>query len=134
MAVQMIIDDYPFSIATAEYDSLRRSLNWRWVQRDRLNRKPSLQYQGPGLIEHSLSGVIHVQNSKGLQQPEKMEAVANKGEPVILLASHDTITANYHGLWIIETMSFDSSDLKGDGIAETIAFEMLIKEYGQDDV
>jgi phage protein U len=131
MNVQMIIGNYPFSTSTAEYSELRRTLEYRWLQRDRLNRKPSLQYQGEGLEEKTLNGIIHVQFLEDLEQPQKMHAVAAKGTPLNILASHDTLKADYLGQWVITRLEFSESDLVV-GTPETINFSMTIKEYGED--
>lgn len=131
MAVQMIIGDYPFSLSTAEYNGVRRTIEYRWLQRDRLNRKPSLQFQGEGLKEVEFSGDIHVQTLDHLEQPQKMEAIASQGKALNLLASHDTLKADYLGQWVITRLEFAESDLTV-GTPETISFTMSIKEYGED--
>ena len=133
MSVQMIIGDFSFSISTAEYSEVRRAKEYRWLQRDRLNRKPALQFQGVGLTEVTFTGVIHVQSYKQLEYSQQMEDIANKGEPLNLLASNDTLKADYLGLWVITRLEFVDSDLMADGTPETISFTMTIKEYGEDE-
>ncbi|ODS22893.1 hypothetical protein AB835_11620 [Candidatus Endobugula sertula] len=133
MTMQMIIGDFPFSTSTAEYGEVRRVKEYRWLQRDRLNRKPALQFQGVGLKEVTLTGVIHIQSYKQLEHPQQMEAIADKGDPLNLLASNDTLKADYLGQWVIMRLEFVDSDLMADGTPETITFTMTIKEYGEDD-
>ncbi len=132
MSVQMIIGDFPFSLSTAEYNEIRRSMEYRWQQRDRMNRKPALQFHGAGLKEVSLTGVIHVQIVQQLQHPQHMEAMADKGEPLHLLASNDTVKADYLGQWVITRLEFIDTDLMADGTPETITFSLTLKEYGDD--
>lgn len=132
MSVQMIVGDYPFSISGVEYSQLRRVQNWRWAERERLNRKPALQYQGPGARRVTLIGTIHVQTTRQLEQPQQMRAIADSGEPLNVLASNDTLKATYHGRWVITDLAFDETDLQGNGTPETIGFEMTLQEYGED--
>lgn len=132
MSVQMIVGDYPFSISNAEYSKLRRSQSWRWVERKRLNRKPALQYQGPNAPVVTLAGTIHVLTTDQLEQPQLMQVEADTGEPLVMLASNDALKASYLGRWVITGLTFDETDLQGDGTPETIEFEMTLKEYGED--
>ncbi|CAA0097532.1 Uncharacterised protein [BD1-7 clade bacterium] len=132
MSVQMIIGDYPLSLSTAEYNKLSQTLNYRWVERARLNRKPALQYQGPGLRVLRFSGEIHVQSDAQLKQPQRMASEADKGAPLVVLASNNTLTATYHGRWVITELRFEDTDLLADGTPVTISFEITLKEYGDD--
>lgn len=131
MSVQMIIGRYPFSTSTAEYSELRRTMEYRWLQRDRFNRKPSLQYHGEGLEEKTLNGTIHVQVLEDLEQPQKMHLEAAQGKPLNMLSSNDTFKADYLGQWVITRLEFSETDLTV-GTPETIEFSMTIKEYGED--
>jgi len=132
--MQMIIGDYIFSLPTAEYDALNRKQSWRWVERKRLNRKPALQFQGANLSEVVLSGTIHVEDSDHTAQQEAMMDEASKGQPLNMLSLTSDGIGRWFGRWVILDVSFNETDIHGNGSALTVQFSMTLKEYGDDDL
>lgn len=131
---QLILGDFPFTVSTAEYDRLGRSLAWRWPSHARLNRKPALQYQGPEAATITLAGAIHVETSADLGVTEAMQKEADKGQPLALLIGNGQFSASYSGRWVITELSFEDSDLLGDGTPLTIDFTMTLKQWGDDEI
>ncbi len=132
MPTQLMLGEFPFSLATTEYDRLNRTLSWRWPSQTRLNRKPALQYQGPEIITLQLNGTIHVKAARDLTLPEAMQREADKGEPLALLVGNGELAARYGGRWVMTELAFNDSDLLGDGTLLTIAFSMTLKQWGED--
>lgn len=132
--MQLIIGSYIFELSSSEYDKLTRTQSWRWVQRERLNRKPAVQYQGSNLQKVSLSGTIHVENGDHREQQDRMIAEGNLGVPLNILANNSLGLAVWLGRWVIEQVSFDETDILGTGAAKTVGFKMQIMEYGDDNV
>ncbi len=134
MAVQMMLGGFPFTLSTGEYDTQDTSLSWRWTKKDRLNRKPAMQFLGSDTIQKTLNGTIHIFEESDLKIPDQMTAEADGGEALMLIASSDTDKARYLGLWVIQKIEFNESDLNGDGKAQTIHFSVTIEEYGEDEI
>lgn len=132
MAVQMMLGDFPFTLATAEYDKLSRSLSWRWAEHERHNRKSAMQFMGAVSEDRTYRGTLHIEKGQDLSLPDAMKAEADKGEPLILLSSNDISTADYMGQWVIRELTFDESDVLGDGTPLTIDFTIKLKEFGED--
>ena len=42
--VMLALGDYRFSLATAAYQSLRKTAAWRWPGQERISREPALQF------------------------------------------------------------------------------------------
>ena len=131
---QLILGDFAFTVSTAEYDRLSRSLAWRWPSHARLNRRPALQYQGPEAATITLTGAIHVETSADLGVTEAMQKEADKGQPLALLIGNGRFSASYSGRWVITELAFEDSDLLGDGTPLTIDFTMTLQQWGEDEI
>ena len=83
-------------------------------------------------MEMTMEGTIHIDGLFRLAVPPAMKAVADLGEPQILLVGGGPFKAMYAGRWVITALSFESTDLLGDGTPLTINFTMTIREYGED--
>ena len=131
---QLMLGAFPFSLATTEYQQLKRTLAWRWPSHPRLNRPPALQYQGPEAITLALNGTIHVTDAEDLTLPEAMQREADRGEPLPLIVGNGRYQASYGGLWVITELAFQERDLLGDGTPLTIAFSITLKQWGEDEI
>jgi len=72
-------------------------------------------------------------DAKDLTIPSAMQHEADQGKPLALLVGNGHLKAIYAGRWVITELSFDESDLLGDGTPLTIAFSVTLKQWGEDD-
>lgn len=125
----MILGDFRFEVFTAAYDSLKRSRAQRWVPQARQGRSPALQYVGPGVGEITLAGTIHPLVWGGLRQIPAMRAMADRGEPLELIAG----TGEVLGLWCILDVTETGTIFTSAGQPRKIDFTMKLQSY-EDDV
>lgn len=57
--VMMALGSYRFSLATAAYDALNRSAQWRWPTQERIGAHPVRQFVGPGDQSIQLDGTLY---------------------------------------------------------------------------
>lgn len=130
--VMLALGDFLFSVSGAQYQQLSTSMGWRWAKRDRLNRKPAKQFQGPESDSKTLNITIYPQNKTDLYQFDRMKALADKGEPLRLVGGTPTGGADL-GLWVIEKLVRTDQYFTDNGIPLEIKGTLTISEYGDDE-
>lgn len=128
--VMMALGEYRFSLATAAYQSLDRSSDWRWESVDRIGARPAKQYLGPGEDTVNMRGTIYPHFRGGLGQVEAMRTEANKGEPYLLVDGTGKVWGNY----CITNVSETQETFFSNGIPRKIDFTIALAMYGDDDV
>lgn len=130
--VMLALGDFLFSVSGAQYQQVSTSMGWRWAKRDRLNRKPAKQFQGPESDSKTLNITIYPQNKTDLYQFDRMKALADKGEPLRLVGGTPTGGADL-GLWVIEKLERTDQYFTDNGIPLEIKGTLTISEYGDDE-
>lgn len=130
--VMLALGDFLFSVSGAQYQQLSTSMGWRWAKRDRLNRKPAKQFQGPDSDSKTLNITIYPQSKTDLYQFDRMKALADKGEPLRLVGGTPTGGADL-GLWVIEKLERTDQYFTDNGIPLEIKGTLMISEYGDDE-
>ncbi len=141
MSVMMALGDFQFSISTAQYQSLKTSMSWRWAKYDRYGRKPGKQFQGPDSTSKTLNIAIYPQRKSDLEQFTQIEVMASQGEPLRLIAGAlkklnglTTGSGLDLGLWVIEKLDTDEAHFLDNGVPLEIKGTLTISEYGDDEV
>ena len=124
----MALGDFRFSIATAAYDELSRTAEYRWRRQDRIGRVPARQWLGPGDETIDLRGTILTTYSGGTGQVEAMRAEAVRGEPLRLVGGTGTV----FGLWVVQRIRETGSVFLAGGAPRKIEFEISLAYYGRD--
>lgn len=130
----MQIGDYPFSIPTAAYQSLRLVADYRWAQQDRLSTRPAQQWIGPGADEITLPGTIHPWDATlypegdGWRQVALMRDSAAQGLPLLLVSGLGEVW----GRWVITRVEETRSGRTWRGLASEIRFSMTLRTFGED--
>lgn len=127
--VMMALGDYRFGIATAAYQALTRTDEWRWAVSDRLTRAPALQYVGPGASTIELSGVILPHFRGGLGQVADMRTEAGKGKPLLLVDGLGWVW----GDWVITRLQEAQANHMSMGVARRVEFTLSLQAYGDDE-
>ena len=126
--IMMQIGDYPFSISTAAYETMKISHSWRWSKQDRIGRKPAKQFIGVDSQSIQLSGMILPAFRGGINQIADMRREADLGMPLILVDG----LGNIWGQYVIESIDETQSHFTPYGVARKVIFDMSLSEYGDD--
>lgn len=144
--VMMQLGAYQFSISTAAYQTLRRSVAYRWSAQDRIGRSAALQFTGLGEDTLTLDGVIfpthkHVSHrasgagfstegfarshASGASQLDAMREQAATGKPQLLLDGQGQIL----GQWVIERIEEQQDTFARAGVARRQTFSLKLRKY-----
>lgn len=139
-SVMMALGPIRFGVSTQEYESLTTSMSWRWVEKERYLRAPAQQFHGKSSITKTLKVVIVAEYGQDLDFLPAVQAVADEGKPLKLMAGHSrpvggsavVAAASDLGLWCITDMSINESEFMRDGTAILYDASITIKTYGED--
>jgi len=126
--VMIALGAYRFSLPTAAYQNLQRRTEYRWPRQKRLQRRPALQFVGPGFETVTLEGVIHPHFKGGLGQVEAMRGEAGRGEPLEMVDGLGFI----HGRWVILSIEEGQRAFFKDGAPRAMTFTVELEKYGED--
>lgn len=124
----LALGDYRFSLDTAAYQELRRSLEYRWSKQERLGRRPAWQYLGSGEESIELTGVIYPEYRGGLEQVARLEAEAGRGQPLILNDENGKVW----GKWVVLRLEETRSLFGAGGAPRKIEFTLELRRYGEE--
>lgn len=127
--MMLALGDYRFSVATAAYQSLKRTTEYRWAAQQRQGRRPAQQFIGVGRDEISLQGMIYPHYSGGLGQLDTMRAEAGKGLPLMLVDGQGGV----HGKWCITRVEEGQKQFFAGGLPRQQTFALALTHYGEDD-
>lgn len=139
-AVMMDLGGLRFGVGSQEYDSLKSSIGWRWVEKPRHGRAPALQFQGAGTITKTFDVTIIVGSGHDLAFLPAVQAMGDQGKPYRLVAGSSTPVGGVNmlsggsdlGLWCLVDLSIDESEFLRDGTAMLYKATITIKSYGDD--
>ncbi len=126
--VMMALGDFRFSLNTAAYQQLRRTVEYRWPTQERAGRRPAKQFTGIGAETVALEGTIYPHYRGGLAQMEAMRGLAGKGRPQILTDG----TGKVWGRFCIERIEETQTLFFGDGTPRKQEFRLSLGRYGDD--
>jgi len=126
--VMMALSDFRFELASAAYQTLRRSDQWAWTDHARIGREAAQQYTGVKSRTISLNGVIYPQFKGGLKQIEAIRAEADKGTPLLMTDGLGFVL----GKWVITDFEHSNSFLMEDGRPRKVTFRISLRKYGDD--
>ncbi len=124
----MALGDYRFALPSAAYQQLRRSVEYRWPQQQRIGRAPATQFVGVGTESLDLDGIIHPHFAGGLNQLDRMRNLAGQGTALMLSDGRGKIW----GLWCIERIEETQTLFARNGDPYKIEFRLRLLRYGED--
>ncbi|MCP3940528.1 MAG: phage tail protein [Desulfobacteraceae bacterium] len=124
--IMMVLGTYIFSIDTATYQQLTKSVEYRWKNQEIINGQDVLQFTGEAPTTVTLTGTIYPHFKGGLGQLDILRAIASKGNPLILVDGRGFV----HGLWVIERIEEFVDAFFGQGMPRKQKFIIQIKKYG----
>ena len=122
---------FRFAVDTAAYQSLRRSVEYRWPSQTRIGRRPARQFAGTGDETISLQGLIYPEFKGGLKQVDTMRELAGQGEPQILIGSTGG-RGEVWGKWCIIAVEETQTVFFADGTPRKQEFSLQLGHYGED--
>lgn len=139
--VMLALGEFKFGIKTAQYQSLKTSMSWRWAQKDRYRRKPGKQFHGANASKKSLEIMVYPQDKHDLKRFQTIKDLADEGRPLRLIAGGArwvdgalVSSGADLGLWVIESLDVDETMFMEDGTALEQKGGLSISEYGDDQV
>lgn len=129
--IQLAFGGFRFATSTAEYHKLDSIRRWRWVQFDRVNRAPALQYQGPDAQEINIDCVVYADTASHVKIPADIAKEADSGQPLRLISGSETLGKDW-GLWVIVELTNEHQHITPDGTPYKQTFTVRLKYYGTD--
>ena len=117
---------YVFSVGTAAYASLQRSVKYAWRSKERVGKLPMQEFTGRGEETISLRGVIYPDYRGGIAQVDLMRIQAGLGKPLPLVGGDGRV----FGLWCARSIDEDQTWFDGRGRAQRIEFRLELVRYG----
>lgn len=124
--VMMALGPFNFSLDTAAYQELRRTVEFRWAEHERLGRKPAQQFLGAASETISLSGIIYPHFRGGIDQIEQIEVLGATGKPQLVVDGLGFVWGEYCIKSVEETRRVFFSN----GVPRKIEFALRLVEYG----
>jgi len=124
----LALGTFRFAMDTAAYQSLRRSVEYRWPSQARVGRRSARQFVGIGDETISLQGIIYPEFKGGLKQLDTMRDLAGQGKPQILTDG----TGKVWGKWCISTVEETQTLFFADGTPRKQEFSLQLGHYGED--
>lgn len=132
MDVLMKLGSFTFGATTAAYQAFRRATAWRWAEQERMERAPAMQWLGKGGDTIELTGVIAPGVIGGAQSLDDLRALADQGQPLMLVAAPDAQGGFVHGRYVIRRIEETGKHLAPDGTPRRIEFRLELAAYGDD--
>lgn len=124
-----------FQIATAGLNDLERQQSFSWVSKERINRRPALEYTGRGEETITLSGVIYphfepygTSQVVGIRQVEKFYKMAEQGVPYELVSGD----GRAFGLFVIADVREKQAVFFDNGTFRYQEFTLSLVYYAED--
>ena len=127
--IMMQLGNFQFSIQTAAYQELRRNVEYRWAELNRIAHRPSLQFVGVGRDEIELRGVILPTFQGGIHQVDILRTYAQKGQAQTLTTGR----GENWGPWCVLAITDEQRQMTFKGTPLKIEFSLRLSYYGPDD-
>lgn len=124
----MALGLFTFGLATAPFETLKRSTAQRWESHNRVDRGAAWQHLGPGADEITIDGVLMPELTGGPRNLNRLRAMADGGRAWILISG----TGANLGQWFIQSVEETRSDFAGPGLPRRIAFSLKLSRYWDD--
>ena len=126
--VMLRLGPYNFSIDTAAYERLERSVQFNWPSQSRIGRRPGRQFTGMGEETIDLPGVIYPQFGGSLDEMKTLRDMGEEGEPLVLVDGLGKVWGKY----CIEEVKETQGVLFSDGVPREIRFQIKLARFGED--
>lgn len=119
---------FKFSIHTATYQSLTKTLGWVWSSSKRFGQYDSLQFNGPENPTMTLPGTVYPEfNNVGVDQLKVLESLGNDAEPILIISGVGDVL----GYWVMTSFTETEARHMVAGIPTKQTFNLELKYYGK---
>lgn len=120
---------FVFSLNTAAYDSMQRSIAWRHPTTARVGARPARQFCGVDDESITLAGSIYLEiSTDGIVSLEVLENMGNSGKKYLLIGGD----GNIYGYYVIESLDTTGTLFFPDGTPRKIDFTLTLKRTDDD--
>lgn len=125
--MMMSLGLFVFKLNTLPYQTLGRIVNYNWQENTRIGQRPVSQFLGLGKESMKLSGLLLPEVTGGISYLQTLEAMAESGRAWPLIEGSGTI----YGMFIIESMTHDNTQINSNGQARSINFSVNLKRVDE---
>jgi phage protein U len=125
------LGSFTFSMDSASFQELQRSVSYRWSGINRIGRQPSQQFTGQGDDVIRLRGAIYPHFRGGLGQIAALRQQAARGEKMPMVYA-DTQAGQFVGNFCIKDIEETRTVFFRDGTPRKIDFSLSLIAYGDD--
>ncbi|MBF7982684.1 MULTISPECIES: phage tail protein [Rahnella] len=125
--MMMSLGLFVFKLNTLPYQTLGRIVNYNWQENTRIGQRPVSQFLGLGKESMKLSGLLLPEVTGGISYLQTLEAMAESGRAWPLIEGSGTI----YGMFIIESMTHDNTEINSNGQARSINFSVNLKRVDE---
>lgn len=123
----MVLGFFVFERRTLPHQSMQYSKDYRWVSNDRIGRRPAYQFLGEGETSRTLSGTLYPEITGGRLTLQAIELMADEGRAWPLIDG----TGMIHGMYVIDKVTHNHTELFSDGAARKIEFTLSLKRVDE---
>lgn len=129
-AALLMFGDVPFTAPGTAYQTLKRTCAYRQPSQDRVDQRPIHQSTGLGRDTIDLDGVLFpgALGAPGLKHLEALRALAEAGEPRILVAG----TGEVYGKYMVISLEEARMRVFRDGAPRRVVWRLSLERYGDD--
>ncbi|WP_394501363.1 phage tail protein [Serratia marcescens] len=120
--MMLILGLFVFQLQTVPYQTLVRSVDYRWPSNSRVGQRPALQFLGVNEEKITLSGVLLPEITGGKISMQLLDAMAAEGKAWPLLEGTGTI----YGMFVVNSVSETRTEFFSTGSARRIEFTLTL--------
>ncbi|MDF7673553.1 phage tail protein [Acetobacteraceae bacterium ESL0709] len=125
--VLLSLGDVQFSLNTATFRQLNHNSEAVWAQTGCIGSTDRLHYTGPGDETLTLPGELYPQWRGSARLLDTLRLMMRSGEVYCLLSASGDIL----GVYVIQSVSQESSLFKSDGTPRKISFTLTLRRYAE---
>ena len=123
--VMMRLGLFKFSLGTAAYQELNRTVQYRWARQERIGTNDALQFTGLGAETVDLRGAIFPLFRGGEGDVAKLRLQASIGIPLPMIDGRGRVW----GLWVVESIGEQQSVFLDTGAPKRVQFDLRLTRY-----
>lgn len=120
--MMLILGLFVFQLQTVPYQTLARSVDYRWPSNSRVGQRPTLQFLGVNEEKITLSGVLMPEITGGRISMLLLDLMAAQGKAWPLLEGSGMI----YGMFVVNSVSETRTEFFADGTARRIEFTLTL--------
>ncbi|CVC03386.1 Phage protein U [Serratia marcescens] len=120
--MMMTLGMFVFQLQTLPYQTMLRTVDYRWPSNSRIGQRPALQFLGVNEEKITLSGALLPEITGGKISLQLLDVMAAEGKAWPLLEGTGTI----YGMFVVNNVSETRTEFFSDGSARRIEFSLTL--------